>query len=90
MGDLIYYIIIIDVILIFIGLLIAYFIDRFHKNVDETVKLIHIMTQDIVVITKYIEEMNVILEEKSRKLDGIIGSIEENLEIKKKMEKRDD
>lgn len=66
--DLIYYIIIIDAILIFVGLLIAYTIDRFHKNVDETVKLLHIMTEDLGVIIKDIEEMNVMFEEKSTKM----------------------
>ena len=74
---LIYYIIICDAILIFIGFLVSRVIDRLHKNVDETVGLIHSMGEDLGVIAKDFEEMNKILEDRSMKLDSIICKIKE-------------
>ena len=74
---LIYYIIICDVILIFIGFLVSRIIDRFHKNVSDTVRLIHYMGEDLDVIAKDLKEMNKMLEDKSMKLDGIINKAKE-------------
>jgi len=75
--NIIYYIIIGDVILIFIGLLIARAINRFHKNVDETVKFIQSMGKDLEVIAKDLEEMNKMLEEKNEMMDIMISKAKE-------------
>lgn len=75
--QLIYYIIICDVILILIGLLVSIIIDRANKSVDMTIKLIHSMGEDLSVIGKDLDEMNKMLEDKSMILDGIIGKIKE-------------
>lgn len=83
--DLIYYVIICDVVLIFIGFLINCVIDRLHKNVEETVGFLRSMGEDLDVIIKDLKEMNMILGDKSTKLDCMIDKIKEtgieNVEI---------
>lgn len=73
----VYYIIIGTVILIFIGFTIGCVVYRLHKDVDESLRLIHSAAEDLGAIAKDIDEMNRILEDKNVKLDNMIRKIEE-------------
>ena len=72
----IFYIIIIDIVILVIGFLIALTIDRANKNIDDTVKYIHNMTEDLVAISKSFEEMNILLDEKRARLQEMLDKIE--------------
>lgn len=73
----IYYIIIFSIAILIIGLLVARAIHNFHRNIDDTLKLLRSTAIDLEVLAGEIKEINSLVEEKNMLLDDMTKRLEE-------------